>query len=128
MVRLMSTPNGLDATNVTLQMLVKVAYGVEDNQISGGPSWFNSDHSDINAKMDSGAADALHKLNEDQGRLVRQHMLQALLGDRFKLTVRHETKELSVYALIAAKSGPKLHEAKPGDTYPNGIKGLDGVA
>jgi bla regulator protein blaR1 len=128
MVRLMSTPNGLDATNVTLQMLVKVAYGVEDNQISGGPSWFNSDHYDINAKMDSGAADALHKLNEDQGRLVRQHMLQALLGDRFKLTVRHETKELSVYALIAAKSGPKLHEAKPGDTYPNGIKGLDGVA
>jgi bla regulator protein blaR1 len=128
MVRLMFTPNGLDATNVTLQGLVKVAYSVEDNQISGGPSWFNSDHYDINAKMDSGTADALHKLNEDQGRLVRQQMLQALLGDRFKLTVRHETKELSVYALIAAKSGPKLHEAKPGDTYPNGIKGLDGVA
>ena len=128
MVRLKFSPNGFDGTNVTLQVLVKDAYGVEDNQISGGPSWFNSDRYDINAKMDSGTADALHKLNEDQGRLERQQMLQALLGDRFKLTVRHETKELSVYALIAAKSGPKLHEAKPGDTYPNGIKGLDGVA
>src|SRR6266513_1143090 len=127
MVRLKFSPNGFDGTNVTLQVLVKDAYGVEDNQISGGPSWFNSDRYDINAKMDSGTADALHKLNEDQGRLVRQHMLQALLGDCFKLTVRHETKELSVYALIAAKSGPKLHEAKPGDTYPDGMKGPDGV-
>ncbi len=127
MVRLKFSPNGFDGTNVTLRVLVKDAYGVEDNQISGGPSWFNSDRYDINAKMDSGTADALRKLNEDQGRLVRQHMLQALLGDRFKLTVRHETKELSVYALIAAKSGPKLHEAKPGDTYPDGMKGPDGV-
>src|SRR6267154_1732171 len=69
MVRLKFSPNGFDGTNVTLQVLVKDAYGVEDNQISGGPSWFNSDRYDINAKMDSGTADALHKLNEDQGRL-----------------------------------------------------------
>ena len=39
----------------------------------------------------------------------------------------HETKELPVYALVVAKDGPKLHEAKPGDTYPNGIKGPDGT-
>jgi uncharacterized protein (TIGR03435 family) len=31
-----------------------------------------------------------------------------------------------VYELVIAKNGPKLHEAKPGDTYPNGIKGPDG--
>jgi uncharacterized protein (TIGR03435 family) len=34
-----------------------------------------------------------------------------------------ETKEIPVFALVIAKNDLKLHEAKPGDTYPNGIKG-----
>ena len=128
MVRLMFTPDGLTATNGTVQMLIHAAYGVEDNQISGEPSWLNSDRYDIEAKMDSATVEALHKLNEDQGRLERQRMLQALLADRFKLAIHRETKELAVYALVVAKNGPKLQEARPGDTYPNGIKGPDGVA
>jgi uncharacterized protein (TIGR03435 family) len=46
-------------------------------------------------------------------------MLQALLAERFHLSVHRESKEQSVYALIQGKSGPKLHEAanepgKPG--------------
>lgn len=53
-------------------------------------------------------------------------MIQSLLADRFKLKVSHSTRELPVYALVVAKTGPKLHDAKPGDTYPNGIKGPDG--
>jgi uncharacterized protein (TIGR03435 family) len=128
MVRLMFSPDGLTATNATLQMFVQAAYQVEPHQVSGGPSWLNSDHYDIEAKMDSATADVLHKLSEEQGRLERERMLQALLTDRFKLTIHRETKELPVYALLIAKNGPKLQEAKPGDTYPNGIKGPDGRA
>lgn len=127
MIRMMFTPNGLDATNVTFAMLIRSAYGIEENQISGGPSWLKSDHYDIDAKMDSPTADAVHKLNEDQRRLATQHMLQVLLADRFKLAVHHDSKELSIYALVVAKNGPKIKQAKPGDTYPNGIKGPDGV-
>jgi uncharacterized protein (TIGR03435 family) len=126
MVRLMFSPDGLTATNGTLQMFINAAYGVEDNQISGGPSWLNSDHYDIEAKMDSSTADELRKLSEDERRVERQHMLQALLADRFKLTIHRESKELPVYALVVAKDGPKFQEAKPGDTYPNGVKGPDG--
>jgi len=55
-------------------------------------------------------------------------MLQILLVDRFKLTLHRETKELPVYELVIAKNGPKLQEAKPGDTYPNGIGGLSGYS
>jgi uncharacterized protein (TIGR03435 family) len=40
-------------------------------------------------------------------------MLQTLT-DRFQLQFHRETKELPVYALVAAKSGPKLHKAEPG--------------
>ncbi|HEX2663074.1 MAG TPA: TIGR03435 family protein [Candidatus Acidoferrum sp.] len=127
MIRFMFNPSGLSGTNVTLAMLIRTAYGIEENQISGGPSWLKSEHYDVDAKMDSATADALHKLAEDQRRVATQHMLQALLADRFKLAVHHDSKELSIYALVVAKSGPKLQQAKPGDTYPNGIKGPDGI-
>jgi uncharacterized protein (TIGR03435 family) len=76
--------------------------------------------------MDSSTAEELRKLSEDERRTERQRMLQALLAERFKLTVHRESKELPIYALVVAKDGPKLQEAKPGDTYPNGIKGPDG--
>jgi uncharacterized protein (TIGR03435 family) len=54
-------------------------------------------------------------------------MLPALLAEHFKLTLHRETKEISVYVLGIADNGPKLQLAKPGDTYPNGIKGFDGL-
>jgi uncharacterized protein (TIGR03435 family) len=55
-------------------------------------------------------------------------MLQTVLADRLKLALHREAREISVYALVLAKSGPKLQQSKPGDTYPNGFKGPDGVA
>ena len=76
--------------------------------------------------MDGSVADEVQKLSEDQRKLETQRMLQALLADRFQLKLHRETKELPVYALVIAKNGPKLQEAKPGDTYPNGFKGPDG--
>ena len=53
-------------------------------------------------------------------------MLQAQLADSFKLTIHRETKELPIYSLVVAKGGSKLQEAKPGDSYANGLKGPDG--
>ena len=40
-----------DATNVTLRLLIRNAYQLQDFQITGGPGWLTSDHFDINAKM-----------------------------------------------------------------------------
>ncbi|MGB7281171.1 MAG: M56 and DUF3738 domain-containing protein [Candidatus Acidiferrum sp.] len=126
MVRMMFTPDGLNSNGATLDMLIKSAYGIEDNQISGEPSWIKSNKYDIEAKMDGAEAQALGKLSRDEQRPVREKMLQALLADRFKLVIHRETKELPVYALVVAKNGPKLHESKPGDTYSAGMKGIDG--
>ena len=39
-------------------------------------------------------------------------MLQALIADRFKLSLHRETKELPVFAILVGKNGPRL---KPGD-------------
>jgi len=35
----------------------------------------------------------------------RRKMLQAVLNERFKMTIRHESKELPVYALVVAREG-----------------------
>ncbi len=40
-------------------------------------------------------------------------MLQNLMGERFKLTIHRETKELPTYVLMVAKNGPKLTESTP---------------
>lgn len=39
-------------------------------------------------------------------------MLQTLLADRFNLKVHRETRQDNVYALVVAKSGPKLEPPK----------------
>jgi bla regulator protein blaR1 len=122
------TGDKFKATNVSLQSLIKTAYGVEDNQISGAPKWFNSETFDIEAKWDKSIVDALRELSQDQLALERGHMLRELLSDRFKLTLHREFQHLPTYNLVIAQNGPKLHEAKPDDTYPNGFKDADGRA
>jgi len=109
------------ATGVTLQGLIREAYEVEDNQISGAPAWLDSERYDIEAKADKSVADELQKLSFDQRLVEYRRMLQALLGDRFQLTLHRETKELPVYALVIAKKGPRLQETHPGDNDPTGM-------
>jgi uncharacterized protein (TIGR03435 family) len=107
-------------------MLIREAYGIDSTQIAGAPDWLNSEKFDIEAKLDSSATDELHKLGYDQFMLESQRILQGLLADRFKLALHRETKELPVYALVFARGGPKLQDANPDDTYPNGIKDMNG--
>jgi len=109
------------ATSVTLQGLIREAYEVEDNQISGAPPWLYSERYDIEAKADKSVADELLKLSFDQRVIEYRRMLQTLLADRLKLTLHSETKELPVYALVIAKNGPKLKDVKPGDADPSGM-------
>jgi bla regulator protein BlaR1 len=95
------TPGGgrFNAISASLRMLIIFAYNVKDFQVSGGPGWANSESYDIVAKADGNAA-------RPQLRL----MLQALLKDRFKLVLRHETKDAPVYELVVAKGGSKIQE------------------
>jgi bla regulator protein BlaR1 len=125
--RALGTPNGLTITNTPVQQLIQMAYQVQEDQVSGAPDWLTSELYDLEAKIDSSTAGKLQKLRSEQREFARERMLQALLADQFKLKVHRETKELPVYALVIAESGPKLQEATPGNTYPNGIKGPDGL-
>ena len=72
--------------------------------IEGGPDWARSDRYQINAKPEG----------NPRPEMIQGPMLQALLEDRFKLKIRRETRDVPVYALIAAKGGPKLQKFKEG--------------
>ncbi len=107
------------ATGLTTKFLIEQAYDIKDSQLAGGPAWLDSEHYDIDAKPDEETGAAFDKLPPDQRRPRLNMMLKALLADRFKLSVTHETKELSVYALVIAKGGPKFHEStyKPAEKF-----------
>jgi uncharacterized protein (TIGR03435 family) len=81
------------------------AYHLTQYQLSGGPAWIESETFEPEAK----AADS--STNGESLRL----MLQALLAERFKLVMRRETREMPVYALTLAKSGPGPALMKEGE-------------
>jgi bla regulator protein blaR1 len=116
------TDDGISYAGVSTQMLLRRAFGVEDDRILGMPGWAKSDRYEIQARVSEMDVSRWEKLSYDQKRVA----LLPLLTDRFNLKFHHETRVLSVYALVVNKSGPKLHEAKPGDSYLPGINGTDG--
>jgi uncharacterized protein (TIGR03435 family) len=122
-------PNGgFIYTGMSLKNLVCGAYDKFDFQCLGGPAWFNSEQFDVEAKPDSALSEQLLKLSWKERTKVQERMQQALLEDRIKLKVHHETRELPIFALVVAKGGLKMQEGKTGDTYSNGLKGGDGKA
>jgi uncharacterized protein (TIGR03435 family) len=51
-------------------------------------------------------------------------LLPALLTDRFKLAVHHESRSATAYALVVSKGGSKLRETTGPRTYLTGRAGL----
>jgi uncharacterized protein (TIGR03435 family) len=125
------SPGGrISITGTTLKFLMLSAYNVEGYRISGLNGWMESERYDVMGKAPEGTmrgptgraaewkgADGAGSSwtamdpNSENARQFRA-MLQTMLADRFQLKLHHESKELSVYALVVAKSGPKLDESK----------------
>ncbi len=112
--RIMNSPDDgrLYATNLSLTVLVCIAYGVQGFQVSGKPIWLDAAHYDIQAKSDGATDTALQRLDPDQRKEAKRLMLQALLADRFRLATHQTWKEGPAYALVVAKNGPRLEVAK----------------
>ena len=98
----------LQAINWRIEYLISYAYGVDQYQIVGAPKWPWPTMFVIEAKGDSEADAKMAALTKEQQWAEQQHMLRALLEERFKLKTHWETKEGDVYNLVVAKGGPKL--------------------
>ena len=96
----------------TVEDLVMQAYGMNDYQIEGLPSWGHAvtgDHFDIEAEVASGASTDTATV---------QRMLQSLLAERFALKLHHENRELPVYLLKIDKGGVKMRSLRDGEIIP----------
>jgi len=102
----MTTPGGrLDIRAIPMRALIGSAYGnIAEDKVRGGPKWLDTDRFTIVAKMPPSS-----------GGTAVQAMLRSLLADRFQLVVHYEDLPAPVYALIAAKKGPKLEAASGED-------------
>ncbi len=126
-------PGRLVLRNTLMIRIIALAYGrdfgdsgfryLRPDRIVGGPDWIRpgqlgpGEGYDIVAKVDDSLAAKFG--NRECGHVALMHgrciyrqtmvlMLRSLLADRFKLQVRHETKEGPVYDLVVAKGGSKL--------------------
>jgi uncharacterized protein (TIGR03435 family) len=91
--------------NMSLGALILVAYDITVRQLAGTEKLISEPY-DIAAKAERPAT-----------RDEMREMLRRLLADRFRLTVRRETRALPVYALTVTKGGPKLKVGSAPDKH-----------
>jgi uncharacterized protein (TIGR03435 family) len=83
----------------TMVDMIHLAYDIDPEKISGGPSWLEMDRFDVFAKIPD-------KTTAESRRL----MLQSLLAERFGLTTHDDNRPMSAFALTAGKH-PELKES-----------------
>jgi uncharacterized protein (TIGR03435 family) len=105
--------------------LIEEAYGIEANQLAGGPDWLNSDRFDVQANLDKSQTPNFGPHPEKDHSVIRQ-LLQAALMQHTQLAVHTETKDLPTYALVVAEGGSKLQPAPNSDNSEGG-EGMMGV-
>lgn len=110
--------NGLRAIGTTLHFLIRMAYDVEDFQLSGGAAWTRSERFDISATpADPNATDLdASSTSPERAERLRQR-LRTLLAERFQLGVIEDTRDAPVFTLEQTKNGNKLNP-------PTGDRGI----
>lgn len=86
--------------NATAVDLIRTAWGVEADGISGGPDWLDVNRYDVSATAPAAATPQ-----------TLRTMLQGMLKDRFHLSVRNGEKEQPAYVITAGKK-PQLKPAE----------------
>jgi len=98
-------------TNQPLRRLILFAYVLQPQQLTGGPSWLDTDRFDIVAQAEGDLSPTPPGAPPGPA----QHMMQRLLTERFELTVHNESREMAVYALTLARRdgqlGPRIKPA-----------------
>jgi uncharacterized protein (TIGR03435 family) len=93
--------------NATLLGLIRTAWGIDRETVSGGPPWLDDDRFDVIALLPAGSSPADHAL-----------MLRGLLADRFGLVTHDDKQPVQVFALVRSKRGAQLK--------PSGEDGVPG--
>ena len=112
-VQIGATRDGYRMKGVPLMAVIQIAYVPSQgasrfgpNQVAGIPESLASIRYDIEARVSE--ADLPQWNNPVSQSAMLGAMLQAMLTDRFKLSVHRETRQVPVYDLTVGKKGPKF--------------------
>ena len=109
-------PNGgfFNATGMPLIVYIDFAYKIKGNQgrylSQQLPGWVMTERFDIQARAAG-----------NPGKDDMRAMMRSLLAERFKLSIRHENREVPVLAVVLArpgKLGPHMQEHPTGEACP----------
>jgi uncharacterized protein (TIGR03435 family) len=97
-------PGGrIELPGATLKELIILAYGMQEDMVSGGPGWVSRDRYEVVAKGPG-------NVSID----VLRQMLQSLLTERFKLSFHREERAQSAYVLTVGKRAPQYTQGDGG--------------
>lgn len=109
------------ATATNVRTLIRIAFGIDSNRMSGAPGWIDSEIFDINGTTVDHA--------EIKTPQQFQQLILSLLEDRFQFKFHREQKEGPVYWLEVDKPGrlgPALKPSGPG-SEPNMSSNSNGL-
>jgi len=95
-------PGRVEVFAITMKEMLNFAYDVQEESITGGPKWMDTDHFDVVAKTPTAVP------FEDM-----RVMLQNLIVQKFKFTFHKEDQPMPVFALTVGKRTAKLKDADP---------------
>ena len=102
--------------NFNIMDLVEWAYGINVLRMDWPknlPDDLTQARFNIEAKGDGETEERLAKLSKDEIELEQQHMMQALLAERFNLKAHWETRDAKTYELVVVKAGRMKSTGKP---------------
>jgi len=120
-IALFTYPGGrITITNYSLHAMLEAALQVQPFQIVGGPGWVQEDRFSVEAKPPASSQSV--KANPRNPKLPPNdeqcRMLQTLLIDRFRLKLRHETRQGPVFFLTRSNGNLNLQPTKDPNAYP----------
>jgi uncharacterized protein (TIGR03435 family) len=119
-------PGRLAMRLMPLYTLIGLAYGNEcpaPDGLSGGPAWARNEDFDLQATLPVGTPRYTKEQLLSGNAPQLQRMLQGLLGDRFKLVLKREVKEMQGYNLVVAQQGKlTLSSDQSADQTPDQIR------
>jgi uncharacterized protein (TIGR03435 family) len=107
-IRVSTTDDMMQATNVKVGQLLEIAFDIRQDQILNLPHWADVNHYDIMAKVVDMTPEQRKGLTREQ----RMATIQKLLKERFHVESHVETRTLPLLNLVVAKDGVKFDEWK----------------
>lgn len=110
----------------SLRELLAYSFKVDQDRITGGPSWIGTKRFTIRGRVDSQMFARLSALGEDERERAQRSMVLNLLTDRLQLVLKPEKRDLPAYVLEVSDKGPRLTLAPPRTDHAEGMKMLEG--